>query len=134
MRANRFWLEIVGVGVAIALALALLIASLGAAAAAVSGQDEVGQALPSDPGAKTYRGMVTCTRCRAKHSAAMSRTATDCTLACVRSGAKFALIDGENVYELDGDMVVLKKVAGQRADITGVANGNRIAVSSVAAI
>jgi hypothetical protein len=134
MRANRLWLEIVGVGAAIALALALLIASLGAAAAAVSGQDEMGQAMPTAPGAKTYQGMVTCSRCRAKHSAAMSRTATDCTLACVRSGAKFALIDGENVYELDGDLTVLKIAAGQRANITGVANGNRIAVSSVAVI
>lgn len=134
MRANRFWLEIVAVCAAIAFALALLIASLGAAAAAVSGQDEMGLTSPTVPGAKTYHGMVTCSRCRAKHSAAMSRTATDCVLACVRSGATFALIDGENVYELDGDLTVLKKVAGQRADVTGVASGNRIAVSSVAVI
>jgi hypothetical protein len=134
MKTRRFWIEIIAMGAAIALALALLIATLGAAAAAVGGQDEAALPAPSSASAtKTYQGMVTCSRCRAKHAAELARTATDCTIACVRTGARFALIDGETVYELDGDMVSLKKVAGQRADIVGVARGKTITVSSVSA-
>jgi hypothetical protein len=133
MKTKRFWLEIIAMGAAIALALALLIATLGAAAAAVGGQDEAALPAPSASATKTYRGMVTCSRCRARHSAELARTATDCTIACVRTGAKFALIDGETVYELDGDMISLKKVAGQRADIIGVARGKILTVSSVSA-
>ena len=139
MKAKRFWTELILLGVASALALALLIATLGAAGAAVTGQQEFSQPanepsqthLPAD--AKTYEGMVTCSRCRAKHPASLGRTATDCALICVHGGAGFALIDGEKVYELRGDLGKLKKFAGQRAAVVGVEQGNTITVSSVSA-
>jgi hypothetical protein len=133
MKANRFWIEIVALGTAIAFALALLIATLGAAAVAVRGQDEAGQAAPARSAGKTYQGMVTCSRCAAKHSAALGRTAADCVLICVHGGAAFALVDGDTIYRLEGDGSLLKKFAGQRAVIAGVARGNTITVSSVAA-
>lgn len=75
--------------------------------------------------------MVTCSRCGAKHSAKLGKTATDCTLACVHSGGSFALVDGDKTYQLDGDLAVLKKIAGQRARIMGVAHGSTIKVESV---
>lgn len=131
MKANRFWIEIIALGTAIAFAIALLIATLGAAAATVGAQEESSQAAPA---VKSYQGMVTCSRCRAKHSAALGRTATNCVLVCVQSGASFALIDGDNVHQLEGDASLLKKFAGQRAQITGTAHGNTIEVSSVAAM
>ena len=143
MAKNRFWIEIIALGTMIACALALLIATLGAGAAAVSGQDisatpapSQSQTLPqrSEGPEQKYEGMVTCSRCGAKHPAKLDRAASSCTLACVHGGAAFALIDGEKVYQLDGNMTLLKRFAGQRAQITGIAHGGTIEVSAAAAI
>jgi hypothetical protein len=144
---NRFWIEIIALGTMIACAVALLIATLGAGAAAVGGQDVSTAPVPaqnqeqanrqasaqivSGP-SQTYEGMVTCSRCGAKHPAKLDRAASNCALMCVHAGASFALIDGEKVYQLDGNVSLLKKYAGQRAQVTGVAHGNTIAVSTVA--
>ncbi len=146
MKANRFWIEIVALGTAIACALALLIATLGAAAVAVaehskSGhtQSRPGEAKPAAESSsasalqQTHEGMVTCSRCGAKHSADLDKTAGDCTLQCVRGGATFALVDGDKTYVLDGDLALLERVAGQRARIVGTVRGNTITVSSTAA-
>lgn len=126
MRANRCWIEIIALATTIALAVALLIATLGAAAVALADQKDAAASAPT-----AFEGMVTCSRCGAKHPAAMARTASACVLACVHSGANFALVDGDKVYELDGDVMILKKVAGQRARIMGVAQGKMIRVSSI---
>jgi hypothetical protein len=131
MKRNRFWLEIIALGTAIALGIALLIATLGAAASTMMAQEDGGPAT-AVPVTKVYRGMVTCSRCGAKHSAALGHSASDCVRVCVHSGAGFALIDGDKIYQLDGDLSTIKKVAGERAEITGVAHGNTISVSSVA--
>lgn len=77
--------------------------------------------------------MVTDSRCGAKHSAALGKTAGDCARQCVIGGAAFALVDGDKTYQLDGDWSLLKSVAGQRARIRGVIRGSTIKVSSVAA-
>jgi hypothetical protein len=145
MKKNRFWIEIVALATAMACALALLIATLGAGAAAVGGQN-VSTAAPQtqtqslsaqsepqkqDGASQTYEGMVTCARCGAKHPAKLGGAAASCTLACVHGGAAFALIDGEKVYQLNGDLNLLKRFAGQRAQITGVAHGSTIEVSTV---
>jgi hypothetical protein len=156
MQRNRFWIEIIALVTMIACALALLIATLGAGAAAVSGQDtssaspqtqqnpspsvQTPPAQAPDPASPqkqdspslTYEGMVTCSRCGAKHAAKLDRPASGCVLACVHAGAAFALVDGEKVYQLDGDLNLLKRFAGQRAQVTGVAHGNTIEVSAVA--
>lgn len=159
MKTGRFWVEIVALGTVIACALALVIATLGAAAVAVGGhpkseqakseqakaeQTEAKQTAESSSAAslslslslalqQTHEGMVTCSRCGAKHSAALGKSAVDCSLTCVRGGATFALLDGDKTYVLDGAPDRLKKVAGQRARVVGSVQGNRIKVSSVAA-
>jgi hypothetical protein len=94
---------------------------------AVPRQAESSSALPT----RSYEGMITDTRCGAKHSAAIGLAAADCTRSCVHGGEQFALVDGENVYLLDGEMAALKKMAGQRVRIAGTLNGNRISVSAV---
>jgi hypothetical protein len=147
MQRNRFWIEIIALGTMIACALALLIATLGAGAAAMGGQDvsvappqtSPVQAAPqanasqaNNGPAQTYQGMITCSHCGAKHPAKLGGAAASCTLACVHSGAAFALIDGEKVYQLNGDLNLLKRFAGQRAEITGFAHGSTIEVSTVA--
>jgi hypothetical protein len=130
MKTNRVWIEIVLLGTAIACALALLFATLGAAAGAAAGEVGARQANPAE---QTYEGMVSCSRCGAKHSAALGQTASTCTRTCVNGGANFALVDADATYFLEGDLILLKKLAGQRARIVGALHGQTIRVSSVAA-
>jgi len=134
MKTNRIWIETAALGTAMACALALLIAVLAAGTVAVAGPGGSDQADESaSVRQRTYEGMVTCTRCGAKHSAKLARTATNCTLTCVHGGASFALVDGDKLYQLDGDSNVLKRHAGQRTRVVGVMRGEAIAVSSIAA-
>ena len=76
MNKHRFWIEIVVLGTLIACALALVIATFGVAAGAAA--NEAGRQQASASTGQSYEGMVTCSRCGAKHSAAMARTATSC--------------------------------------------------------
>lgn len=101
--------------------------------ALAGGPPVVQMSTPSASPTQTYEGMITDTRCGAKHSAAIGLGAADCTRACVHAGEQFALVDGENVYVLEGDRDALKRMAGERVRIAGVLEGNRIAVASVQA-
>jgi hypothetical protein len=132
MKTNRLWLEIVLLGTAIACVLALLFATLGAAAGVAEGEVSLQQPAATAT-QQSYEGIVTCSRCGAKHSAKLDRSATVCTRVCVHDGASFALVDANFTYLLDGDLTVLKKFAGERAHIVGALHGNRISVSSVTA-
>ncbi len=127
MKTNRVWIEIVMLGTAIACALALLFATLGAAAGVAAGEVSTQAPATTD---QTYEGMVTCSRCGAKHSAALGETATTCIRVCVHGGAQFALVDADKYYLLDGDLNVLKKLAGQRARVVGELHGKTIRISS----
>jgi hypothetical protein len=132
MKTKRVWVEIVLLGTGIACALALLLATLGAAAGAAEG--EVVVPRPADSAQEqAYDGMVTCSRCGARHSAKLGQTATVCTRVCIHDGASFALVDTNTTYLLEGDLNVLKKLAGQRVHVVGALNGKTIRISSVVA-
>ena len=131
IKTHRVWIEILLMATAIACVLALLIASLGAAAGAAAPEESARQAAPS-ANPQVYEGMITCSRCGAKHSAALGQKAADCARACVRGGANFALVEGNATYVLDGDLGVLGRLAGQRARVVGELNGNTIRISSAA--
>ena len=128
MKTNRVWIEIVVLATVIACALALMFATLGVAVGAA--KVGPGQEAATE---QTYQGMVTCSRCGAKHSAALGQTATTCVRVCVHGGANFALVDADATYLLDGDLNVLKRLAGQRARVVGALNGKTIRISSVVA-
>jgi hypothetical protein len=129
--AYRLWIQIVALATAIACGLALLIATLGAAANVAAG-GESSQGTEASPAAQTYEGLITDTHCGAKHQASIAKSAADCARVCVHGGAQFALIDGEKAYVLDGNLALLKRIAGQRAKIVGSLSGNTITVASVA--
>lgn len=134
MKAHRLWIEIAMIGTAIAFALALLLATLGTlggAAVEAFGQTQPAQTTAQTPAQETYDGVVTCSQCGAKHSSKIGQSAADCTRMCVHGGAHFALVDGEKIYQLDGDLAELKKVAGERVQVIGVVTGNTIRVSSL---
>ena len=130
MKNHRVWIEIVTVATAIAFALALLLATVGAAAGAATGNFGLMQAGPA-ANEQTYEGMVSCSKCRARHSAVLDRTAADCVRICVHGGSNFALVSAHETYLLDGDLNILKKISGQRARIVGALNGKTIKISSV---
>jgi hypothetical protein len=132
MKTHRVWVEIVILGSSVACALALLIATLGTVAGAANGAGEPRQATSATTAEQTYQGMVTCSRCGAKHSAALGKTAADCVRVCVSGGAKFSLVDGEQTYFLDGDNSLLKGLAGRRTRVVGTISGKTIKVSSIA--
>jgi len=129
MNRRSVWIEIVLLATAVALVLALLLATLGAAAGVA-----VAQATQPRPAAmaQSFEGMVTCSSCGAKHQPALDRSASTCVRVCVHGGASFALINDEAVYALDGDLGSLKKLAGQRARVTGMRIGNTIKVTAIA--
>ena len=130
MAKHRVWIEIFLLATAIACALALLLASLGAAAGAAAGPVEGAQGALPQP-TQSFEGMVTCSRCGAKHQATLDRSATTCVRVCVHGGANFALVYDESSFLLDGDLNSFKKLAGQRVRIVGVRSGNTIKVASI---
>lgn len=133
MRSNSLWIETVALGTATACGLALLIATLTAAVVVIVEHPAFGQeAQPSAAPGHTYDGMITCSRCGAKHSANLGKTASDCARICVHGGASFALVDGDRVRALHGDPVLLKRFAGQRAHVVGMLRQGTIEVSSIA--
>jgi hypothetical protein len=134
MKATRFWIEILTLCAGVAFGLALALAIVGAAVVA-SGQTLEPQvaATPPSAGQKTYVGMVSCTRCVAKHSAKIGATASDCARVCIHDGARFTLVDGDQTYILEGNLAALKQAAGQRVRILGARKGATITVSSVSA-
>jgi hypothetical protein len=130
MKAHRLWIEIAMIGTAIACALAFLLATLGALGGVAV--EAFGQIPTTQTSAQeSYEGVVTCSQCGAKHSAKIGQSAADCTRMCVHGGAHFALVDGEKIYQLDGDPALLKRVAGERVQVVGVVTGNTIRISTL---
>ena len=136
MKVIRPWFGIVTLSFAVALALALVIGALGTVLGGAETSLPMQASEPSaGPGRQqTYEGMVTDSRCGAKHQSSIGKTATDCTRACVHAGSQFALVVGENTYLLEGSPIELKQAAGLRSTITGTLRGNTITVFSVARI
>ncbi len=87
------------------------------------------------PKAESFTGEVSDSMCGAKHM--MEGDAAGCTRGCVAKGSKYALVVGDKVYTLNSSnkatLDKLDSLAGQKAKVTGTANGDSIEVSSVAA-
>jgi hypothetical protein len=82
----------------------------------------------------TYVGEVSDSMCGAKH---MMDNKAECTRACVQKGSSYALVVGDKVYTLQTSnkaaLDQLNTLAGEKAKVTGTANGDTIEVSKVAA-
>jgi len=143
MRQNRFWLSLIALCVAVACAAAIVLAIVSATTAlALTRADEPGlitvkaetsqvAAGPSAPGReKSLQGVVSDTSCNAKH-VSKDRTAAECARVCVRHGARYALISGETVYLLDGNLSEMDHYAGQRAEVVGLLDGDLLMVRSI---
>jgi hypothetical protein len=82
-------------------------------------------------GAGSWTGTVSDSHCGVKHAEA-SDAAAGCVASCVKGGAKYVLVSGGKVYQLDaqdkfGDF------AGKSVKVTGEMSGDSITVASVEA-
>jgi hypothetical protein len=91
-----------------------------------------GAALVSAAAPKTFTGVITDAMCGKDHAMMGVKPDSKCVLECVKSGSKYALIEGNNVYELS-DQKAPEKFAGQKVKVTGTLNGNVLQVESIAA-
>lgn len=80
---------------------------------------------------QTFAGMITDSRCGARHPMNSGKTSAECVRSCVRHGAHYVLVDGEKVYGLQGDPAELEKLAGERVNIVGTLEGDTIKVKAV---
>jgi hypothetical protein len=84
---------------------------------------------------QAFTGRISDAMCGANHM--MDGDGAACVRACVGKGSKYALVVGDKVYALDTSdkttLDQLDKLADHQAKITGQANGDSIAVLSVAA-
>ncbi len=82
---------------------------------------------------QTFTGEVSDSMCGAKHM--MQGKAGDCARACVGKGSSYALVVGDKVYALQTEDKAaqdeLSKLAGEKAKVTGTADGETIQVSKV---
>jgi len=85
--------------------------------------------------AQSFTGTVSDAMCGAKHM--MEGDPVACLRACIQKGSKYALVVGDKVYTLDtqnqATLAALDKLANKKATVKGTADGDTIAVNSVAA-
>lgn len=120
-----------------ALAFAVVIAGASVALAnhqsAQAEEPQTVQPVTAVPtGAKTFSGMITDSHCGARHMRNTRQNSMDCTLACVRKGSTYVLVDGGRRYTLIGGDSALAQLAGQRANVTGTRQGDTIIVDAAA--
>jgi hypothetical protein len=132
---NRSWFSLLTFCASASLAAALALAILFTGAAVVFAAATPASAVAEEPNTpapqSVFSGVITDAQCGARHDEQSGKSPSECTLACVRSGAKFSLVDGDKKYALEGNVDDLGKWAGQRATIAGSRSGETIKVTSV---
>jgi hypothetical protein len=137
VKQDRSWISLIGSCILMVLAAALAFAVIvaGASVALASHQaSELQNTTPTSPAGTTFSGMVTDSRCGARHRKNSRMSPAECTRACLRNGATYVLVDGERRYTLAGNTDGLGELAGTRVNVTGTRDGNRIMVGSAAAM
>ena len=133
MKQNRFWFSLIVLCVTVACAAAIVLAIISATTAlAVTTEDPspVQAKAETSVRQKVLKGVVSDTSCSAKH-VSEDKTAAECVRACVRHGAQYALISGERVYLLDGNLAEFDQLAGQRTEVVGLLEGDLLTVRSI---
>jgi len=80
---------------------------------------------------QTWTGVISDSNCNAKHPAGehdgKKMTDTDCTLMCVKKGAKYVFVSDGKVYKLGNqESKQIASHAGQRVELTGRMSGDTI--------
>jgi len=70
--------------------------------------------------------------CGKDHSMMNVKPDAKCVTECIKMGSKYALIVGDDVYELSGQKIP-EKFAAQKVTVKGTLNGKTLEVESVTA-
>jgi len=89
--------------------------------------------VPAMAATTTLTGVITDDMCGAKHTMMPGKSDAECVRACVKSGAKFAVMADGKMYVLAGKATELNALAGKKATVSGELKGNILTVSTVAA-
>jgi hypothetical protein len=81
---------------------------------------------------KTLTGTLTDTMCAKGKHMMPGKSDAECIRACVKSGAKWALLSEGKVYVVNGDATKFNALAGKRVTVAGEVNGTDIAVTQIA--
>jgi len=101
-------------------------------AAAQSPAQAAPVSTPAPASLLTIGGVISDSRCGARHPAGSGKSPAECVRACVRHGASFVLVDGDRVYVLRGKTSTLNRRAGERVQITGkLLQDNSLRVNSI---
>ena len=99
----------------------------------------VGLASFASAADQTWTGKISDSNCGASHAKMMAAhadakmTDAQCTLACVKAGAKYVFVMGDKVYSIaNQDFAALPKDAGRTVKLTGDLSGDTITVSKIA--
>jgi len=145
VKRHSSWISLVGYCAVTVLLASLAFATIVAGAsvaladhrAEASSSDEARDITPATPSAQptgtTFSGMITDSRCGARHMRKSGQSASECARACFRQGASYVLVDGDRRYTLVGGESDLSKLAGERANIIGTRQGDAILVNSASA-
>jgi hypothetical protein len=135
VKQNRSWLSLLTfcASASLVAALALSVVFTGASAVMAAAAPATAATEEPTPAASqpAFSGVITDSQCGARHAEGSQKSPAECTLACVRNGAKYSLVDGDKKFALDGNADELSKWAGQRAMIAGTRSGDTIKVTSV---
>ena len=146
MNYNRSWTSLIGSCILMALAagvaFAVIVAAGSAALADRQSNDATSSAQPqlTSPASQevapggTYQGVVTDSRCGARHLKNSGLNPAECARLCVRQGSSYILVDGNRRYKLVGSEEALQKFAGQRIRVSGTRQGETIQVTSAASL
>ncbi|MGA3125536.1 MAG: hypothetical protein ABSD13_02395 [Candidatus Korobacteraceae bacterium] len=89
-------------------------------------------AIPAMAATATLTGVITDDMCGAKHMMP-GKSDAECIRACVKSGAKFAVVSDGKVYVLAGKTAEVNALAGKKVTVSGELKDNTMTVSSIAA-
>jgi hypothetical protein len=140
MQPKRSWISLIGscllMAVGAALAFAVIVAAGSAALAGRQSSEEPHLTSPAIPeiAPSVYQGVVTDSRCGARHLKNSHLSPAECARLCVRQGVSYVLVDGNRRYKLVGSEEALDKFAGQRIRVSGMRQGETIQVSSAASL
>ena len=81
---------------------------------------------------KTFTGVITDSMCGKDHAMMNVKPDSKCVMECVKAGSKYALIVGDQVYELS-DQKTPEKFAAQKVNVKGTLDGKTIKVESITA-
>jgi hypothetical protein len=135
VNTNRSWFSLLTFCASASLAAALVLAIVFTCASAILAAAAPVTAVAQDPNTAVpqpvFSGVITDDQCGGRHDKESGKNPAECTLACVRNGGKYSLVNGDKKYLLDGNADELSHWAGQRVAIAGTLSGDTIKVASV---